>query len=166
MTKTGWIVAIIVLLAAAGIGFAAYVGIKGTTPEPETIPEILMVDPEAQANTGASVESVPGTETAITYTDTGFSPKSVEVATGSTVRFVNTSTHGMWVGVDDHPSHTKYDGTSTKEHCAEGVNTNGTFDSCVAMAPGTVYNFTFTKAGTFVYHNHTKSADTGTVIVK
>lgn len=177
MTKTGWIVALVVLLAIAGIGTAAYIGMKGqatpleteqsgnTVPTPTNTAE---GQPDSVMDASVSVGATAGTPavTTVTYTDAGFSPKEVSVAVGGTVRFVNTSTHGMWVGSDDHPGHTKYDGTSTKEHCAEGKNTNGTFDACTALAPGAVYNFTFTKAGSFAYHNHTKSADGGTVVVK
>ncbi len=162
MTKTGWIVAIVVLLAVAGIGFALYVGMKSSpAPVVEVAPVVIPSE-----TSDSPTQLPPAAETVVTYTDSGFAPKIATVAVGTTVRFVNTSTHGMWVGSDDHPTHTKYDGTSTKEHCASGVNTNGTFDGCVAVAPGTVYNFTFTKAGTFTYHNHTKSGDTGTVVVK
>ncbi len=174
MTKVGWIVVIVVLLAMGGIGFAAFVVIQeqttlvGTEPYPPFPGLADLTENRSGSDTGASAsaETVPATPPTVTYTDTGFSPKSISVAIGDTVRFVNTSTHGMWIGVDDHPSHTEYDGTSTREHCTEGKNTNGSFDSCVAVAPGTAYNYTFTKAGTFGYHNHVKSSDTGTVVVK
>ena len=177
MTKTGWIVALVVLLAIAGIGTAAYIGMKGqaapldTEQSTDTIPapvDSTEGQPDSGMDASVSVDATVGTPavTTVTYTDAGFSPEEVSVAMGGTVRFVNTSTHGMWVGSDDHPTHTKYDGTSTKEHCVAGKNTTGTFDACTALAPGTVYNFTFTKTGTFAYHNHTTSAHGGTVIVK
>ncbi|MEK7100985.1 MAG: hypothetical protein AAB921_02700, partial [Patescibacteria group bacterium] len=85
---------------------------------------------------------------------------------GDAVQFINKSTHTMWVGVDDHPTHTEYDGTSTKEHCAAGKNLNGSFDQCIGSAPGTTYTYTFTKTGTFNYHNHTASKDSGSVVVE
>jgi hypothetical protein len=72
----------------------------------------------------------------------------------------------MWTAADLHPTHTEYDGTDTKTHCTNGSANNGTFDDCSATPAGASYDFTFTKAGTFDYHNHTRADDTGTVIVQ
>ncbi|MBU2103664.1 hypothetical protein KKD81_02575 [Patescibacteria group bacterium] len=102
----------------------------------------------------------------VSYTDSGFSPQTVTVSVGDTVRFTNTSSTGMWVGVDEHPTHTEYDGTSTKEHCVDGSAIGGTFDACRPYTSGESYEFTFTRAGTFEYHNHVGSSKTGTVIVR
>ena len=102
----------------------------------------------------------------ITLTDAGFSPATVTVARGETVRFVNESSRGMWVGADEHPTHTEYDGTSTREHCADGASTNGTFDQCAAVPKGEYWDYTFEKTGTFGFHNHVGSSSTGTVIVR
>lgn len=104
--------------------------------------------------------------TVVTLTDTGFSPESVTIAQGQTVRFVNSSSRGMWVGSDDHPTHTEYDGTSTREHCADGIATNGTFDQCTAGPTGTYWEYTFDKSGTFGYHNHVGASHSGTIIVQ
>lgn len=114
---------------------------------------------------GVSVGVTTGTPTVITYTDSGFSPKSVTVKVGTTVRFVNNSSHGMWVASNNHPTHTQYDGTSVAQHCAAGADTNGGFDECTAIQPQSVYSFTFAKTGTFMYHNHVSASDTGTVVV-
>ncbi len=170
MTKIGWIVAVILALLVAGAGAAAYFTMNNQaapvaeTPTEESVEENTAPSQDATA----SVEVTAGaqTTTTVTYTDAGFSPAKVFIQNGNAVQFVNNSTRTMWVGVDDHPGHTKYDGTSTKEHCASGKNLNGSFDQCVASAPGTTYTFTFTKSGTFGYHNHTASKDVGSVVVE
>jgi len=73
---------------------------------------------------------------------------------------VNQSTLDMWVGSDEHPTHTEYDGTKKDDHCPNPTNT--VFDQC---SSGDSYTFTFTKAGTWGYHNHKVKEDTGTVVV-
>lgn len=121
---------------------------------------------ETQNNTTSDDTVTPAENTAIvTYTDGGFSPATISVKVGDTVRFVNNSGSGMWVASDAHPTHTEYDGSSTSEHCANGVNTAGSFDACRQIAPGESYEFTFAKVGTFTYHNHARANHGGTVTV-
>lgn len=102
----------------------------------------------------------------VTLTDTGFTPASVTVARGETVRFINDSSRGMWVGSDEHPTHTEYDGTSTREHCANGMNTASSFDQCASVAKGDFWDYTFKKSGTFDFHNHVGASNTGTIVVE
>ncbi|MEK7510743.1 MAG: hypothetical protein AAB582_00700 [Patescibacteria group bacterium] len=151
-----WIL-IIVVIVIVGAWFAF-----GRTMEP-TAEEMATTTPTGTVEqpSGTTLES-----TTITYSDTGFSPSSVRVAVGDTVTFTNTSSGDMWVGADEHPTHTNYDGTSTREHCADGTNTNGSFDQCVRSAPNTTWSYTFTKAGSFDYHNHARAAHGGTVVVE
>jgi plastocyanin len=69
----------------------------------------------------------------------------------------------MWVGSNNHPTHTKYDGSSTREHCENGEPVNkSVFDQC---SSGEMYSFTFEKTGEFGYHNHLGAQDSGTVEV-
>ena len=101
----------------------------------------------------------------VTYTDQGFSPKSVTVPKNTTIVFTNNSTHRMWVATAMHPTHEVYDGTTTSEHCADGVVTNGTFDQCQAVDAGASWSYTFSKVGSWNYHNHSRSSDFGSVVV-
>lgn len=101
----------------------------------------------------------------ITYSENGFSPESVQVSVGDTVTFKNESSVGMWVGSNEHPTHTEYDGTSTREHCVDGVATHDTFDMCHAGLQGESWSYTFTKEGTWDFHNHARANHTGRVIV-
>lgn len=101
----------------------------------------------------------------ILYSAEGFSPLEVSIKVGDTVRFVNNSGSGMWVGADEHPTHTDYDGTSKNDHCVDGTPTGGAFDMCRQIPSGESWSFTFTKAGTFDYHNHARAQHGGSVTV-
>jgi plastocyanin len=115
----------------------------------------------AGVDVGVSV-GTPKTVT-ITYTSgQGFSPASVTINKGDTVKFVAASGQ-MWIGSDEHPTHTEYDGTSRTTHCAQGYTGEKPFDQCAA---GSSFNFTFTKAGTFDFHNHLAAQFEGVVVVK
>lgn len=151
------VAAVIVLAIAAYFAFtykaAAPVDQEAATSTPETNED------------SAGATASPAIAATVTYTDAGFSPSTVTIKAGETVRFTNNSAGGMWVGSDDHPTHTEYDGSSTREHCANGTATTDTFDQCTASASGTSYDYTFTKTGTWGYHNHVGSSKTGTVVV-
>lgn len=104
--------------------------------------------------------------TVVTLTDSGYSPASVTIARGETIRFINNSSRSMWVGANEHPTHTEYDGTSTREHCANGMNTRTSFDQCSSVAKGEFWDYTFQKTGNFRYHNHMGASNTATVVVQ
>ncbi len=97
----------------------------------------------------------------VRYTEEGFTPATITVPVGTSIMFVNESGREMWVGADEHPTHTNYDGTSKNEHCVEG-EVSASFDQCTR---GDSYSFTFTKAGTFDYHDHVNASYRGTVVV-
>lgn len=96
----------------------------------------------------------------VTYTTSGFKPSTVEVTEGQTVTFINQSDRKMWVGSDDHPTHTKYPVKSA------GDCLGSSFDSCRGLAVGESFTFTFTEAGSWGYHNHSQAGHRGTVVVK
>lgn len=96
----------------------------------------------------------------VNYTANGFSPKTVTIKQGQSVTWINQTGDTLWVASNPHPQHTEYDGTTRTEHCANVTST--TFDAC---APNNAYTFTFTKVGTWNYHNHAEDGNTGTVIV-
>ncbi len=162
-------IAIIIALLVIGGG---YLLMTKKTQAPVTNPgttggtpgALETTNPNPPADTTASTGGAVATPVTVTYTDAGFSPKSVQVAAGSSVTFVNNSSHRMWVAANNHPSHTLYDGTNLQQHCSAGASTS--FDECSTAANGGIYSFTFAKAGTFAYHNHTQASDSGTVVVK
>lgn len=157
-TKILWI-AIVAILIVAGAWYALSAN-KASAPSGMALEQAATGTQSATVTLG----DAPAAAT-VTLTDAGFSPASVTVNAGDTVRFVNQSSGGMWIGSDEHPTHTEYDGTTTREHCAAGANTNGTFDECTAAAKGATWDYTFEKSGSFGYHNHVGASKTGTVIV-
>ncbi len=86
----------------------------------------------------------------VTYSDQGFSPKTVTIKSGMTVTWTNKNVDGMWVASDPHPTHTDYPG----------------FDALKSIPTDGTYSFTFTKTGTWGYHNHLNPSQKGTVIVQ
>lgn len=129
--------------------------------------EAPMSDTATTTEEMAGGKAAGGTEPAgnvtITYTEDGFSPATVHIPLGTTVTWVNQTQDRMWVGANEHPTHTSYDGTAASEHCAGGAPASAqVFDQCTASAR---YSFTFTKAGTWNYHNHANASDRGSVTV-
>lgn len=139
------------------------------------MPAVQTTNTVQPMDTGTQVSSSPtntGTgatgqkNVTITYTDTGFSPKSVSVPLGATVTWVNNSSQGMWVASNPHPTHTGYDGTAMSQHCQMGgPSSNSVFDECVSVPAGGSWSFVFGKTGTWGFHNHLSPNLTGSVTV-
>lgn len=142
--------------------------------------EAPTVNPEANGGTSAPLETTnpsAGTDTTqagvgvsatvttphtvtVTYNGSTFSPASVTIKKGDTVRFIETGTSPMWVTSDPHPTHQGYSGTTVSQHCPDTAGT--AFDQC---AIGSSYTFTFEKVGSWGYHNHANHDAVGTVVV-
>ncbi|MEA2701651.1 MAG: hypothetical protein QOE22_360 [Candidatus Parcubacteria bacterium] len=157
------VLAIVVVLL---IGYFAFAGGKASAPT-ETATTTTTGVPTTDTS-GAPVVTTTTTTTqtnvTITYGPNGFSPANVTVAPGTTVTWVNSGSGRMWVASDVHPTHTEFDGTSTAQHCENGTPTGaGVFDACGAVSS---FSFTFTKAGSWDYHNHSQSSHGGTVTVR
>jgi plastocyanin len=106
-----------------------------------------------QVNTGKSNAAEANTTNVVevNYTAAGFVPKTIEIKAGQTVKFINKTSGALSVASDPHPTHTNYP----------------EFDQWKSSAKGQKeYSFTFTKIGTWGYHNHADESKTGTVIVK
>ena len=86
----------------------------------------------------------------VTYTDIGFSPKTITIQKGQAVTFVNQSSGSLWVASDNHPIHTIYPA----------------FDEKASVGKGASWSFAFDKVGSWGYHNHKQSSKTGVVIVQ
>jgi len=159
-TKLLWVlIAVIVVLIGAWFAF-------GRTEDMTTVEEMATTTSQNTQNVTPGATPAAAKTVTVAYTDQGFVPATVEMNVGDTVRFVNQATTEMWVGVDEHPTHTEFDGTATREHCANGANTNGSFDQCARSGPGTSWSYTFTKTGSFDYHNHAQASAGGTVVVR
>lgn len=86
----------------------------------------------------------------VSITDTGFEPATLTVPAGTTVTFLNNGQAAHWPASNPHPIHTGLSG----------------FDATKALATGETYSFTFTKTGTWGFHDHLNTSLTGSVVVK
>lgn len=98
------------------------------------------------------------TEKVIIYTDTGYSPSSLEIKTGDSVVFKNNSSQAMWSASAMHPSH--------KDYPTTGGCLGSTFDACKGVQPGENWSFKFDIAGDWKYHDHLSPKNFGAIIVK
>lgn len=103
------------------------------------------------------------TQRTVTHTSSGFETQEITVEQGTTVTW-ESDTNNMWVASDIHPTHTQYEGSSTREHCQnqEPVSSE-VFDQCTT---GGAFSFTFEKTGEWSYHNHMNSGQKAKVIVE
>lgn len=97
-------------------------------------------------------------EAVIIYTDSGFSPASIEIGSGTRVIFKNQSSTTMWPASGMHPTHNLYPTT--------GGCIGSTFDACRAVSPGDSWSFVFDIAGSWKYHDHLNPTRFGVVNVK
>lgn len=86
----------------------------------------------------------------VRYTENGFSPTTLTISEGAKVTFINDSDSGMWVASDPHPSHSILP----------------SFDSNKSLKKGESYSYTFTKKGTWGYHNHAQANRKGKIVVE
>ncbi len=115
------------------------------SPTPSLVPSPTPTP--VQVSSPSPVPEVPK-EVLINYTDGAFSPANVTVKSGTVVKFKNTSSSSsMWVGSDPHPTHTMH----------------SEFDQLKA---GDEYSFTFTKKGSWGYHNHIRANARGIITVE
>lgn len=87
-------------------------------------------------------------ENVVTYTDSGFSPSTLTVEAGDTVVFRNETATPFWPASAVHPTHLLYP----------------EFDAKAAISGN--YSFTFNRVGTWKYHNHLNTSQTGTIVVE
>ncbi len=157
--KNKIIIAIFVFIIAV---FAGYLLLKNKIQRSSLLPT-----PEIPALSSPIFESPKPTTTQniVTYTDSGYSPKTLRIKLGDVVVFQNNSARPMWPASDIHPTHQIYSGTSISEHCGKPIAQEA-FDACASIAPGGFWVFTFNKPGSWNYHDHLNPVATGTVIVE
>jgi plastocyanin len=141
-----WTVGIVVIIVVLGAWFLF--SSKSTTTYAPTQNELPKT--ETQSNTPAMEDGTVPQVVTVTYSDNGYSPATVNINVGDAVKFVNESSGKMWVASAPHPAHTDYP----------------EFDEKSAVSKGGTYEFTFTKVGSWKYHNHAKATHYGLVVVK
>ena len=117
------------------------------TPSPAPSEQSAVPD-SGSAMVGGTKGGVVSQST-VSYAEGGFSPAAITVKKGTSVTFENQSTVGMWVASDVHPTHQLLPG----------------FDAKKAVVKGGIYTYTFSKVGTWTFHNHASPTHTGKVVV-
>ncbi|MDP2641334.1 MAG: cupredoxin domain-containing protein [Candidatus Yanofskybacteria bacterium] len=138
---------LLLLLALGSIGAILYF-INGETPETQNEQE--QREESSLNGEEATLSSDVPPQIIIRYTDQGYEPNSVRVATGTEVTFVNESSGSMWVASAPHPTH----------HILPE------FDARMGLPQGEQYSFTFTQSGTWQYHDHLRPQMNGEVIAE
>ncbi|MDP2789851.1 MAG: cupredoxin domain-containing protein [bacterium] len=108
---------------------------------------VLNTNSAANSNVAANVNT--NAAIAVSITSSGFSPNTVTVKAGTVVTWTNSSGGDIRVASDPHPTHTDLPGLDS--------STLGNGDS---------YSFTFTKVGTWGYHDHLDPILKGSVTVQ
>jgi len=131
---------ILILAAVVIVGLAAFLFQGGINlPTSGTQQQVQTTQP---APTGKTVT--------VEITSSGFNPSSVTINSGDTVKFVNRDSSRHQPASNPHPIHTDYPG----------------FDARRGLATGESYSFTFTRKGTWGFHDHLNPGTTGTIIVQ
>ncbi len=146
------LIGIVVIIIGGAVGWYYF---KGTGPKPNFTGTSAVAESTPTPGTGSQGDMTASGSTAlqgntvVTYTDAGFSPKSVAVKRGTTVTFKNESSGNMWVASGVHPTHRLLPG----------------FDELTGVTKGGTYDYAFVKVGTWQYHNHLKPTDLAIVVV-
>jgi plastocyanin len=107
---------------------------------------------QAQQSAAVSATNSPNskqTENTVSLTENGYSPMTLKIKAGSKVTWTNNSGVMATVSSDPHPTHTDYPPLNL-----------GKFED------GATLSLIFDKPGTYGYHNHLNSSQTGTIIVE
>jgi plastocyanin len=105
---------------------------------------------------GCTQEASEGNRVEIT--SSGFSPEILKIKPGDTVTFVNKDSNPHWPASNVHPTHMEYP--------EPGGCIGSSFDACGPLNTGETFSFTFSREGTWRYHDHLNSGLTGTIIVE
>lgn len=139
----GIIVAVAAVIALVTVLIVSSNGDDDKKEAPATSAPVSTPKAKVTASTTQSNQST------VTITASGFSPKTMTVKVGEAVTWKNESNNSVIVASDPHPTHTDLPG----------------FESS-ALTSGGTYTFTFTKAGSFGYHNHNNPSTKGTVVAQ
>ena len=100
----------------------------------------------------------------VEVTNNGFVPRELTIKQGDSVQFVAKDGGRHWPASAVHPTHEVYPGSSIKK--CNGPEEDTTFDACMVLSQDSAYEFRFTEAGSWTYHDHIHPALTGTVTVE
>jgi len=146
MNKIIIVVVVIVILAAGGFFLMSSKNnvIAPTAPVSSPTTNPLGPSDALQPEEGAMME-----DQTVTLSESGFTPATLTVKAGTTVKWVNNSGKSATVSSNPHPTHTNYTPLNL-----------GQFNG------DTPHSLTFDALGTYGYHNHLNPAQKGTIIVQ
>jgi plastocyanin len=158
MKKSTMIIFIVALLVLGGVGFA--IANMGEDKVPETTTTQDQDTNESQSadtndtatDEGAGLEETEDSDAVaatITYGNSGFSPSSVTVKAGESIKVTNSSSSDLDFASDPHPVHTD----------EPELNAG-------SIAPGSSKTFKVSNKGTWGFHNHENENHEGTIIVQ
>jgi len=165
MNKTALTILVVAVVVLGG--YFLLKGPEATAPLPDGTEDVGQpVSPSSEMPVPGAAGTVPEALVIheVNYTNSGFSPSELKIKVGDTVTWNNKSSQSMWVASALHPTHIVYSGTSLSSHCPDTENV--AFDACSGIVPGGAWSFTFTKAGTWGYHDHLHSSLFGKIIVE
>lgn len=134
---------IIGLVAIVIIGVGGYVLYKNTNYSSNT------GSTPSTSSSSSSSSADQNVIATITYSNSGFSPSTTTVKSGSVMAIKNTSSSDMQLQSNPHPVHT--------DDSDLNVGT---------VAAGQTKSFTVTKKGTFGFHNHLNIGNTAKITVQ
>lgn len=141
------LISVVGVIAIIVLGFVVY-----SMTRPSKSPETVESVPAAQSDSTDApqvTDSKLTAETAtITYTDQGFSPSTLTVKAGATIRVVNNASDALEFSSDNHPTHLG--------------NLELNMD---ALNAGEAGIFTVTKTGEYGFHDHLNASNEGTLTV-
>lgn len=94
----------------------------------------------------------------VSYNAQGFSPQTLTIKQGQSVRFVNNANGELWIAAIGSGNNQVYPGESS---CG-----GSSFDSCQVLHIGDFWQFTFNSPGTWIYQNNVDTTQAGVVIVQ
>ncbi|HET6747562.1 MAG TPA: cupredoxin domain-containing protein [Candidatus Saccharimonadales bacterium] len=136
------IIVALVVVFVLGAGAWAYMATRPNASAPQS------TNPDNRDHTDSSPSESPVATTELHYTDSGFSPKSITAKVGTKIHITNQSSVPLQFSSDDHPTHTL--------HPEFNLGT---------IAAGADEELELKTVGTWGYHNHLKSEDTGSITV-
>lgn len=154
-----YLIGFVVLVIVVSIGFmlGKQSAIAPSAPVATSTPLVTgsvapLKAPVKSGTTGAALGTPGITKNGsylVTYTATGFSPKTLTIKLGKSVHFVNSSNKAMSLTAVDQNSQIYHELNQEQ-----------------SVGRGGYYDFTFLTAGTWAYMNRNNSADRGTIIVQ
>lgn len=147
MGRTGVVVTGIIATVLVIAGFII-IGKKDNAPDQNTATSPPAAS-EQSADASNTADQPPAAAAVITYNGSLFSPSQVTVNKGDTITVKNESSTTVDFESDVHPIH-----TDNPE-----LNVGG-------IAPGQSKSFTVNTVGSWGYHNHLNTSQTGTIVVR